>query len=371
MSKPFALRHVEAILNAALHPERAQGWDNVGLLAGDPESPVRKVLLCIDLTPAVLQEARARRVQLVLAYHPPIFEPLKQVRADRQAVIFHAVRAGVAVYAIHTALDALPGGTSDALADLVDLAERKPIETVSPRGDHSKLVVFVPYNAEQLEKVSLAIFKAGGGQIGDYSCCSFLSAGNGTFLGGKTTHPAVGKPGRFESVEEMRMEVLVPNSKLPEVVRAMKNAHPYEEPAYDVYPLADVSTQELGVGRVGQLPRPARLAAVVALIKRRTGLKNLLVADGGKKLLARAAVGPGACGKMLESLAGKTDLFVTGEVRHHTALEAVRKGTSVICLGHGNSERLALKTLRDLLKPSLPGLDILLSESDADPLTIV
>jgi dinuclear metal center YbgI/SA1388 family protein len=370
--KSQVLKSVEARLNETLRPELAQGWDNVGLLVGDPGAAVRRLMLCIDLTPAVLREAQARRTELVLAYHPPIFEPVKSVRSDRQEVIYQAIRSNIAIYSIHTALDVLPGGTSDALADLVDLIDRKPVDLVEKTGGgtKSKLVVFVPYEIKVVEKVSLAIFRAGAGRIGEYSCCSFLAAGNGTFLGSEKTHPAVGKAGQFETVEEMRIEVVVENRVLPEVVRALKAAHPYEEPAYDIYPLAKVAGEELGLGRIGRLAKPMDLKTIAARIKGRTGLKHLQIVDGGKKKLSRVAVGPGSCGKMLEALEGKIDLFITGEVRHHGALAAVGKGTSVICLGHGNSERIALKGLQHLLKSSLPGLDISISNRDADPLTI-
>ncbi len=372
-AKPMALKNVEAQLNKTLRPELAQSWDNVGLLVGDPEQIVRRMTLCIDLTPAVLREAQARRAELILAYHPPIFEAIKTVRADRQEVIFQAVRSNIAVYAIHTALDVLPSGTSDALADLVDLVDRKPVEAVERKGGgkKSKFVVFVPYDIKHVEKVSLAIFEAGAGRIGEYSCCSFLTAGNGTFLGSEKSHPAVGKAGQFETVEEMRIEVVADNAVLPEVIRAVKAVHPYEEPAFDIYPLAEVGGEDLGLGRIGRLAKPADLKTVAGMVKRRTGLKHLQVVDAGTGKLSRAAVGPGSCGKMLDPLEGKIDLFITGELRHHNGLDAARKGISVICLGHGNSERIALKGLQNLLTSTLPDLDISISNRDVDPLTIV
>jgi dinuclear metal center YbgI/SA1388 family protein len=341
------------------------------LLTGDPRQGIKRALLCIDLVPEVLEEAQNRRVELVLAYHPPIFEGLKKIRADREPVIYEAVRSRTAIYAIHTALDVLPGGTSDVLADLVDLVNRSPVEMAgSSSTKQSKLVVFVPYEAKQLQNVSLAIFKAGGGHIGEYSCCSFLSAGHGTFLGGPHTHPAIGQHGKLETVEEIRMEVVVDNAKLSEVVQAMKAAHPYEEPAYDIIPLAGVG-EELGIGRVGDLPARTNLKSVVAAIKRRTGLKNVQVVDAGRSTLSRVAVGPGSCGKMLDRLAGQIDLFITGEIRHHTALAARQAGTSVICLGHGNSERIALAGLKKMIAGPLEGLEVMISKSDADPLTIL
>lgn len=222
---------VEQGLNSLLNSRLAESWDNVGLLIGDRSRVVRRMLLCVDMTRPVLKEARAKRIDFVLAYHPPIFEPLRSMLADTQCNIYQAVQAGLAVYAIHTAFDMILGGTSDALADVVGMEDRKPI-TPTVRSDRSKLVVFVPQ--DHVEQVASAVFEAGGGVIGDYTRCSFRTGGSGTFLGSDATTPAVGRSGRFETVAETRLEIVVDNSKLPDTVRRMKRVHPYEEPAFDI-----------------------------------------------------------------------------------------------------------------------------------------
>lgn len=368
-TKSQKLKHVVHQFNTLLRPELAQDWDNVGLLVGDPEITVNRVLLCIDLTPSVLREARSLRVQLILAYHPPLFKPIKTLRADRQEVLFQAIRANIAVYSIHTALDVLPGGTSDVLADLVDMQNRKPIELLATRSARSKVVVFVP--ADAVEQVAQALFKVGAGVIGQYDRCSFRTPGIGTFRGSQESNPVVGQAGNYETVEEVRLDVVADNKLLPEVAAAIRKSHPYEEPAFDIFPCTDAALLGLGLGRYGTLPKPTPLKTLIAQIKRRTGLRNLQVADAGNHQITRLAVGPGACDDLVASLTGKTDLFITGEVRHHTALAAVRNGMSVICLGHGNSERITLKPLAKLLAQSLPELRFHLSDRDADPLTLV
>jgi dinuclear metal center YbgI/SA1388 family protein len=367
--KSPTLKSVVRQFDQLLRPELAQDWDNVGLLVGDPETPITKILLCIDLTPAVFREAQALRAQLVLAYHPPLFKPIKTIRADRQQILFDAVRLGIGVYSIHTALDVLPGGTSDVLADIVDLQDRKPVELISPRAGRSKILIHVP--ADAVEKVANAIFAVGAGVIGEYDHCSFRMRGTGTFRGNKNTHPTLGQAERFETLEEMRLDVLADNAILPEVVTAIRRSHPYEEPAFDICPLTDAGTLGLGLGRIGRLPEPVEFQTIVAKIKRRTKLKHLQVADAGNGKISRVALGPGSCGDMIPSLAGKIDLFITGEIRHHTALEALREGINVICLGHGNSERIALKSLARSLAESLHSIQFHLSDRDADPLTII
>jgi dinuclear metal center YbgI/SA1388 family protein len=369
VAKSYKLKHIVHQLNTLLRPELAQEWDNVGLLVGDPDSSVSRVLLCIDLTPAVLREAQTLRTQLILAYHPPLFKPIKTLRADRQEVLFQTARSNIAVYSIHTALDVLPGGTSDVLADLIDLQDRNPVQMLPNRCDRSKVVVFVPSGA--VEKVADALFSVGAGIIGEYDQCSFRTQGIGTFRGNLNSNPVIGRPGHFEKVEEVRLDVLADNKILPQVIDAIHRSHPYEEPAFDICPRTDASTLGLGIGRVGKLASPVDLPTLVNRIKRRTKLKHLQIADAGNSKISRIAVGPGSCGDMIAGLKGKIDLFITGEVRHHDALEALRSDISVICLGHGNSERITLKPLARTLAESLPPIQFHLSDRDIDPLTLI
>jgi dinuclear metal center YbgI/SA1388 family protein len=366
--KTRTLQDVVTAFDRVLQPQLAMDWDNVGLLVGDPDRRINKTLLCIDLTPAVLREAISLRASLILAYHPPLFKPIKTIRADRQDVLFNAVRSNIAIYSIHTALDMLPGGTSDVLADLVNLKNRQPIDHCSKQNSKSKLVIFVPTSAA--EKMARSLFDIGAGRIGEYDSCSFCSAGIGTFRGSEKSHPAVGHAGHFETVDEIRLEVVVENKNIPAAVDAIRKSHPYEEPAFDIYPCAVIADGKFGLGRIGELGKAASLKSIVALIKRRTKLKHLQIADAGVKSIRRVAVGPGSCGDLIAPLAGKINLFITGEVRHHTALDAVRAGVSVICLGHGNSERIALPALRDMVRPHLPEIDFRLSVRDKDPLAI-
>src|SRR5688500_4943630 len=255
----------------------AEPWDNVGLLAGDPAQDVTRALLTIDYTPDVVEEAQEQRCDCVIAYHPPIFDPVKRLTAG--SPVFDAIRRGVAIYSPHTALDVADGGTNDMLADVLGLTAdgRQPLRlTQSISTANCKLVTFVPEHA--VEQVAAALFEAGAGRIGNYTCCSFRSPGTGTFYGEEgSTNPAVGQPGKLERADEIRIETVMPIARLAEILAALRASHPYEEPAFDLVQLA-TPPEKLGQGRLGQLSSPTPREHVIERIKRELGLGHLLVA---------------------------------------------------------------------------------------------
>jgi dinuclear metal center YbgI/SA1388 family protein len=344
----------------------AADWDNVGLLVGDPDAPLERVLLAIDLTPAVYEQARAMRASCVLAYHPPIFKPVSRV--TRGTIAFDAVRDQIAIYSPHTALDAADGGTNDILADAVgiDRENRRGLDPQPGKDTHCKLVTFVPEGS--VEAVANALFEAGAGRIGQYSQCSFRTAGEGTFFGDPaSTKPVVGSAGQLERAAEIRLETLVPLAKVAAVLRAHRAAHPYETPAFDLVRLAATSEHK-GFGRVGPLAEPASVAAIVSRLKSALGVDHLLVAGPTERTVRTAAVGAGATGEMLSAvLRAKADLFVLGEMRHHDALRAANADTTVVMTLHSNSERATLRVLRDRLSLALSGVECAVSDRDRDP----
>lgn len=346
----------------------AQDWDNVGLLVGDGGAPLRRVLLCIDLTPEVAREASAGKHDLVLAYHPPIFKPMSRIRADADdtsAIVHHCIRSGISIYSPHTALDAADGGTNDVLAALCGARDVTPLEFAQKPGPPKcKLVVFAP--ADEADNVATAMFDAGAGNIGDYSGCSFRLPGEGTFLGGEGTNPAVGKRGRFERVGETRIEVVLSTRELPGVVAAMRRAHSYEEPAFDIYALKPPPTP--GIGRVGSLPRPVTLKGLARKLKRSLENPPALIVGDGEANIERVIVVVGSAGSLPFKLPlGPGDAIVTGEMRHHDALTARRKGCAVIALGHQSSERPVLAPLAARLTDALPGCIFAISKADVEP----
>jgi dinuclear metal center YbgI/SA1388 family protein len=346
----------------------AQSWDNVGLLAGDATAPLRRVLLAIDLTRAVLEEAVRFRADLLLAYHPPIFKPISSLRTPgdgMDALVFDCIRNGIAIYSTHTALDAAEGGTNDALASLCGLTRTEPLEYVDkPGASECKLVTFVP--EEYADKVAVSMFAAGAGSIGDYDCCSFRAQGMGTFFGRESTNPAVGKKGRLESVPEIRLETIVPTQRLPDVVAALRDTHPYEEPAFDIYPLQPSPVR--GIGRTGTLDKPTTLASLARKLHIATHAANVQLVGEPKQRVERVIVVAGAAGSLPFRIPlSPSDAIITGEIRHHDALAIRRIGCSAVALGHWASERPVLTPLAARLGRLFPGLTVRVSRTDLDP----
>jgi dinuclear metal center YbgI/SA1388 family protein len=346
-------------------PSLAESWDNVGLLVGDPNQDISRILLTIDYSPAVALEGQSQKCDLVIAYHPPIFNPLKRVTAG--SAVFDAVRRGIAIYSPHTALDVAEGGTNDMLADLLGLTDRQPLKVGEAKASQYKLVVFVPVDA--VEKVGQALFDAGAGRIGNYSSCSFRSAGTGTFFGEAGSDPVVGKSGRLEKVDEIRLETVVPIGAVGEVIRALRASHPYEVPAFDLNILA--GSTDKGQGRIGSIPPTAR-GELFERIKRELEIGHLLIAGPTEGTVTRAAACAGSCGNMLDdAIRAKADLYLTGEIRHRDATKAADAGMTVVCTLHSNSERAVLKRLKKRLEETAGMPGVVISSADRDPFSIL
>jgi dinuclear metal center YbgI/SA1388 family protein len=347
----------------------AEPWDNVGLLAGDPQQDVQRILLCIDYTPAVAAEARENHCDLIIAYHPPLFSAVKTLTATGATALIHdAIRRGVAIYSPHTAWDAAPGGTNDFLADCLGLTRSSPLRTTPAPASFLKLVTYVPET--NLDTLAAAVFNAGAGHIGNYSSCSFRSPGTGTFFGQPGTHPALGQPGQLESQPEIRFETILPADNAPSVINALLAAHPYEEPAYD---LTTVTVPPVGAGhgKIGHLPAPLPLSTIVNTLKKQLNLEHLLVSGDSTASIERIAICAGAGGELLDAaITAGAQLYLTGELRHHDALKAAAANVNLICTLHSNSERPSLTRLKSRLQALADLPPVLLSQTDRDPFSI-
>ncbi|HEX5101823.1 MAG TPA: Nif3-like dinuclear metal center hexameric protein [Polyangiaceae bacterium] len=359
----------------------AESWDNVGLLLGVPPAGatphhVERALCAIDLTHAVLDEAIARRAGLIVAYHPPLFAPLKKLDGTRAGggPLLRAAAERIAVYSPHTALDAAPGGVNDWLASGVGAGECAPLvdaATLEPSAE-LKLVTFVP--PEHADKLRTALAAAGAGVIGEYSQCSTRAPVTGTFLGSARTNPTVGAAGTLETVAEMRLEMVCPERALGAIARAMRDVHPYEEPAWDVYPLAPRPTPGFGMGRSVALTEPLTLTALVDRLKAHLGRTSLRVAATAAHRAGNAVRRVAACagsGKSVFDRAPGFDVYVTGELGHHAVLAHLAAGESVILAEHSSTERGYLRHYATRITEQSAGtLEALVSETDREPLEV-
>ncbi len=347
-------------------PDMAAGWDNVGLLLGERGSEVRRIMTCLTLTPASAAEAAQEQVGLVVAHHPILFRGTKRLTSDTPEgrTLLCLARAGVAVYSPHTAFDNTTGGINDLLASRLGLTDLAPLRP-QPADRQYKIVVFVPDS--DLNRVADALFAAGAGNIGQYSQCSFRLEGTGTFFGSEAANPTVGQKGRREEVREWRLEAVCPEASIGPAVSAMRRAHSYEEPAYDIYPLHTPGSSR-GEGRIGSLPAAMPLAELARQTKAALSAGMVQVIGELARPVQRVAIVCGAGGEMLtDAVRSRVDVFLSGELRFHDYLEAQARGLALILPGHYATERPGIEDLARRLQQQWPALEVWPSRREQEP----
>jgi dinuclear metal center YbgI/SA1388 family protein len=365
---------VIADMISALHAiaplELAEQWDNVGLLVGDVAAPLERVMTCLSVTPDSVAEAVQGRAQLIVSHHPVLFHPTKTLTtaSTQGRMLLKLVQAGIGVYSPHTAFDNCAGGINDLLAKTLGLTSVGALRHLENER-RCKMVVFVP--DKDLAIVSDAMFAAGAGHIGQYRECSFRLSGVGTFFGSEATNPTIGAKGRREEVAEWRLEVVCPDAVVEKVVAAMRAAHSYEEPAYDVYPLRP-ERASVGKGRLGMLPAPVPLGEFARSVKDALPTSCVQMVGSPQRSVQRVAVACGAGGEFLEDAgAGKADVFLTGEVRFHDCLAAEAKNVALVLPGHYATERVGIEALAKRLQGQFPDMQIWASRREHEPLTLI
>lgn len=364
------LTDVCQFLDAFAPPALAAEWDNVGLLLGDPTETVSAAITCLTVTPEVVAEAVEGGVQLIVSHHPVLFRGTKNLSTNHPEgrLLWPLARAGVAVYSPHTAFDDTRDGINDSLARVLGLTEVEPLRK-KEGVKQVKVVVFTPEG--DLARVSDAMFAAGAGVIGQYRECSFRLPGTGTFFGGDATNPTVGQKGRREEAPELRLEVVCPEGAVEKVVQAMRQAHSYEEPAFDVYPLRPVAGGA-GSGRVGTLPQPRSLPELAREVKEKLKSSGVQVVGDLHGKVQRVAIACGAAGEFLADAAkAKADVFLTGEMRFHDYLAARSRGVSLILPGHYATERPAVEELAARLQNHFPEVRVWASRREMDPVVCI
>ncbi len=310
------------LLDGWFDPAYADSWDAVGTVCGDPSAPLRRLLLAVDPVRAVVDEALAWQADLLVVHHPLLLRPVHGVTATtpKGRVVHDLVRGGVALHVCHTNADSPAGGVSEAMAQALGLVDLVPLDP-DPADPFDKLVVFTPHDA--VKAVTDALAAAGAGAVGDYDRCTFVSTGTGSFRPLPGARPWVGEVGRVEEVPETRLETVLPRHRRSAVIDALRSAHPYEEPAFDLLEMADRPGGR-GSGRIGRLPRPEPLAAfarrVVAALPATPSAAR--VAGDPDRVVERVALCGGAGDFLLDRVRGSgADVYVTSDLRHHPVSE--------------------------------------------------
>ncbi len=347
--------------------QKAYSWDNVGLQIGSYNKKAEKIMITLDVLESVADEAADKDVDLIIAHHPLLFKPLKRINLDtpKGRTISKLLRHDITVYAAHTNLDVVEGGVNDMLSERLELVSSAPLVTIGNEKLY-KYAVHVPVDyVNQLKQV---IGDAGGGTQGDYTHCSFEIEGTGNFKPVQGADPFIGKVGEITSVDEVKIEALVEESKLNRVVTAVQEAHPYEEPAFDIIPLANEG-KTFGLGRIGEIEHHVTLEEFTEKVKEKLNLSYVRIVGDLKKKVEKVAVVGGSGGKYIsDAKRAGADVYITGDVGFHEAQEAMEMGLAVIDAGH-YIEEIMKENIRNYLKVKLSGYDveIITSEKNTDP----
>lgn len=342
-----------------------ESYDNSGLIVGNPNKSVKKALVCLDSTEEVVKEAKRKKCDLIIAHHPIVFDGLKRFNATNyvQRAIMLAIKSDIAIYAVHTNLDNAWHGVSRKIADKIGLLN---VRVLAPKDNQlRKLVVFCP--DDKAEKVRNALFSVGAGNIGDYENCSFNVEGNGTFRGKAGTNPYVGKPGEQHTERETRIEVIFELQNQAAILNAINKAHPYEEVAFDVYPLLNHHPR-IGAGMIGELGEEMNELAFLKSLKSKFKTKCIRHTALRKKPVKTVAVCGGSGSHLLGfAMAQKADAFVTADFKYHQFFDA--EGRIVIAdVGHFESELSTIELIGEMLKQKFPKFAVHFTEVNTNPI---
>jgi len=327
-----------------------ESFDNSGIQFADLDAPITKILLSLDVTQGVLDEALENKVNLIIAHHPLLFSPLKQITKQKNPLLFKIITNKINLLAMHTNYDLAENGLNDYVANLLGIKKISPLQSSSEK--IFKFTVYVPI--QHADRVSQAIFKAGAGKIGKYTETSFNIAGQGTFKPMEGTNPFIGKIGEREEVEEIKIETVVAERDLESVVQAMKDNHPYEEPAYDVYELK--TKPSYGIGIFGEIDKEVEISKFSLEVKNQLQARYIRLIKSNNRKIKKVALCTGSGSSLLERINTKdTDLYITGDITYHTALRAKELGLNVLDVEHFDTEKFFVEALYEqLIKFRIP-----------------
>ncbi len=358
------LKEIISVFEEAAPFSLQESYDNSGIQFGNPEDEVSKGLICLDITEKVVDEAIENRCDLIISHHPLLFKGIKQLTGQHytQKALIKAIKHDICLLSVHTNLDSVMHGVNHKLAQKMGLNN---IRVLQPRkGLLKKLVVFCP--VVHAEKVRNALFKAGAGVIGDYDCCSYNLDGQGTFRAGDNTQPFVGEKGQVHFEEEFRIETILPSYLEKNVIKAMIEAHPYEEVAYDLYPL-DNAFEKTGMGMVGDLPEPENENFFLQKLKTALnahGIRHSPLTGNQVKKVALC----GGSGSFLRdsAMAAGADIFVTADLKYHDFFDATDR-MLLADVGHYESEQFTSEILYEIVSKKITTFALQISGINTNP----
>ena len=360
------LNEVASALDMLAPPALQESYDNSGLLIGATGNKITGVLVCIDVTEEIIEEAARKKCNLIVSHHPLIFSPLKRLTGKNyvERSVVKAVEKGIAVYAIHTNLDNVMHGVNQKFAAKLGLTNARILRPM--QGRLKKLVTFSPLKVA--EKVRQALFDAGAGRIGNYDECSFNMPGTGTFRGSESTNPHVGEKGVQHREQEERIETIFESYLQGRIIEALLSTHPYEEVAYDIYPLDNLHPN-IGAGLIGSLKRPLSETAFLKMLKKNMKAGSVRHTRLLGRNVSRIAICGGSGSFLLEdAIRNKADAFVTADFKYHQFFDA--EGKIVIAdIGHYESEQFTTEIIIDYLNRNFSTFAVHLAETGTNPIS--
>ena len=359
------VRDIIAPIEALAPLYHQESYDNAGLIVGSPNWEVNGVLICLDVVEDVIKEALDKGANLIIAHHPIVFSGLKRFNGNSyvERIVMEAIAHGIAIYASHTNMDSVPGGVNSRICDKLGLINTRVL--APEKGSLKKLVTFVPEQYVQL--VRNAMFEAGAGCIGDYDSCSFNMEGTGTFRAGENTTPFVGEIGKIHHEKEVRIETIIPKSLQSSVVNALIKAHPYQEVAYDLYPL-DNENSKFGIGMVGELPQSEPSMEFLRKVKELFHAGVVRYTPLVKTHIRSVAVCGGSGSSLLKNaMAAQADLFITADFKYHEFFDA--EGKIIIAdIGHYESEQFTKEIFYEIVTKNFPNFATHMSKINSNPI---
>lgn len=356
-------------LEDVAHLSFQESYDNAGLIVGNYNTQVTGMLITLDVTEKIIEEAISNNLNLIIAHHPIVFGGLKKFNGNNyvERTVIKAIKNDIAIYAAHTNLDSvIYNGVNSKICEKIGLKNTK---ILSPsKGKLNKVVVFVPH--KNVNEVRTAMFNAGAGNIGNYDSCSFNLDGKGTFKAGEGSTPYVGEINELHTEPETRIETIVPTHLLGKIISAMQNAHPYEEVAYDVYELKN-EWDQVGAGMVGELEKPIEANDFLKSIKSIFKCESIRHTELINKTIIKVAVCGGSGSFLLkDAIKAKADIFITGDFKYHQFFDA--EGHIIIAdIGHFESEQFTKELFYELVTIKFPNFAVRLTKVNTNPIKYI